>query len=532
MDSLANYGSDDEIDAPTSSNGVADMDTTSTNTGMEGDNYDDVQMEMSENPLNGSKAPSVQAHSLGSPGEAPPNNAINQLESGSESVNKDDDGHNSPHKSHQSNSSYSPASAASSNDSETDEEEEEGEGGRRGEEEEETSKPEETKPQLNPITSEKVEEDKCDTVIKKDTDQNKRDLDSRRDREKERERDRDKEKDRDRLRERDRDRDRGRDRDDRERRKDYRRDDRHRSRSRDRRDRHKSPVRTDKRRDERKKSRERRSNSREHRRRDSDRTRYPDGNRKDSDRKRHRSRSRSVDRHRPRNESRSSSSGGSSKSDARRDIKQSSGPVRGSRSRSKSIERDRARTSVADSRKFFLDKKIDRKMNVLERMGIELKAEAKPLIGTVTPQMLVQRTMEQEVAQVRQATGVELPSYYNAAAVNPQRLVDQIQKRKLLWGGRKDEASKTVAQPQANKWQGATFAQDQDGKLTAKFNRLMGIKQPVQAAPNPTAKEGGSEIIKKQEEMFHNMESQYEVARLATHTHRGLGLGFGTFQPR
>lgn len=32
-----------------------------------------------QNPLNGSKAPSVQAHSLGSPGEAPPNNAINQL---------------------------------------------------------------------------------------------------------------------------------------------------------------------------------------------------------------------------------------------------------------------------------------------------------------------------------------------------------------------------------------------------------------------------------------------------------------------
>jgi len=28
------------------------------------------------------------------------------------------------------------------------------------------------------------------------------------------------------------------------------------------------------------------------------------------------------------------------------------------------------------------------------------------------------------------------------------------------------------------------------------------------------------------------MESQYEVARMATHTHRGLGLGFGTFQQR
>lgn len=69
-------------------------------------------------------------------------------------------------------------------------------------------------------------------------------------------------------------------------------------------------------------------------------------------------------------------------------------------------------------------------------MGIELKAEAKTSAGTVTPQMLVQRTMEQEAAQVKKATGVELPSYYNAAAVNPQRLVDQIQKRKLLWGAK------------------------------------------------------------------------------------------------
>lgn len=35
---------------------------------------------------------------------------------------------------------------------------------------------------------------------------------------------------------------------------------------------------------------------------------------------------------------------------------------------------------------------------------------------------------------------------------------------------------------------------------------------------------------KKQDEMFNSMERQYEVARLATHTHRGIGLGFGTFQ--
>lgn len=38
------------------------------------------------------------------------------------------------------------------------------------------------------------------------------------------------------------------------------------------------------------------------------------------------------------------------------------------------------------------------------------------------------------------------------------------------------------------------------------------------------------EIIQKQEELFSNMEAQYQVARMATHTHRGVGLGFGTFQ--
>lgn len=50
------------------------------------------------------------------------------------------------------------------------------------------------------------------------------------------------------------------------------------------------------------------------------------------------------------------------------------------------------------------------------------------------------------------------------------------------------------------------------------------------AVPEP--KNDGSDLIKKQEEMFNSMENQYEVARLATHTHRGVGLGFGTFQPR
>lgn len=62
------------------------------------------------------------------------------------------------------------------------------------------------------------------------------------------------------------------------------------------------------------------------------------------------------------------------------------------------------------------------------------------------------------------------------------------------------------------------------GKVANKFKRLMGIKTPIEG--NKSATEG----LKKQEEMFTSMEAQYEVARTATHTMRGVGLGFGSYQ--
>lgn len=52
----------------------------------------------------------------------------------------------------------------------------------------------------------------------------------------------------------------------------------------------------------------------------------------------------------------------------------------------------------------------------------------------------------------------------------------------------------------------------------------MGIK-------NATGSGGqGVDGLKQQEEMFSSMEQQYEVARTATHTMRGVGLGFSSFQ--
>lgn len=61
--------------------------------------------------------------------------------------------------------------------------------------------------------------------------------------------------------------------------------------------------------------------------------------------------------------------------------------------------------------------------------------------------------------------------------------------------------------------------------MTAKFRKLMGIK-----SDNPPPKEQEDEkeaiLIKKQEELFRDLNQQYETARVTTHTQRGVGLGY------
>lgn len=41
--------------------------------------------------------------------------------------------------------------------------------------------------------------------------------------------------------------------------------------------------------------------------------------------------------------------------------------------------------------------------------------------------------------------------------------------------------------------------------------------------------EEGMKTLQKQEEMFRNLDVQYEMARSQTHTQRGMGLGFSSF---
>lgn len=107
------------------------------------------------------------------------------------------------------------------------------------------------------------------------------------------------------------------------------------------------------------------------------------------------------------------------------------------------------------------------------------------------------------------------------------RFTEQIQRRKMLWQ-KKDAAPTAESAPptQTQKvWQNTTFAQDSDGKVANKFKRLMGMRGNQPGATKPA-----NDSLRKQEEMFTSMEAQYEVARTATHTMRGVGLGFGGFQ--
>jgi len=135
---------------------------------------------------------------------------------------------------------------------------------------------------------------------------------------------------------------------------------------------------------------------------------------------------------------------------------------------------------------------------------------------------LVQRSLAQQLLQMNNMSNVQLPTFYNPGAINPVKYAEQIQKRKLLWG------NKEKKDPSATPWSGTNFTQDQDGQVSAKFRRLMGIKDDGTKTETCSEKTSDTDLMKKQEEMFRNMEKQYEVARMVTHTQRGLGLGFGS----
>jgi len=52
---------------------------------------------------------------------------------------------------------------------------------------------------------------------------------------------------------------------------------------------------------------------------------------------------------------------------------------------------------------------------------------------SATPQQALLQTMAAMHAKAQELTGVEVPKFYNQAAINPLKFAEQQQKRKLLW---------------------------------------------------------------------------------------------------
>lgn len=152
--------------------------------------------------------------------------------------------------------------------------------------------------------------------------------------------------------------------------------------------------------------------------------------------------------------------------------------------------------------------------------------------GAMTPQMVLQQTMAAMSAQAQSLTGVALPKYYNPAAVNPLKYAEQMQKRKLLWQGTKEKTEAAPPKTAPTHWAQSSFTHDEDGKVSAKFRKLMGLKQE-QSEETPTSNEDTEvpDTMQKQEALFRDLDQQYEMARMSTHTHRGVGLGYSSQPP-
>lgn len=85
-----------------------------------------------------------------------------------------------------------------------------------------------------------------------------------------------------------------------------------------------------------------------------------------------------------------------------------------------------------------------------------------------------------------------------------------------------------------SQWHAQPIVVDGDSKTAAKFRKLMGIKEdgkPIEEDPGESSGSDGKvveEQRQKQAELFQRLDKEYEFARMATHTHRGVGLGFGS----
>ncbi|XP_051545644.1 arginine/serine-rich coiled-coil protein 2 isoform X2 [Myxocyprinus asiaticus] len=286
-------------------------------------------------------------------------------------------------------------------------------------------------------------------------------------------------------------------------------------------------------------SRERRHHSRN---RDKRRSRSRSGDRRSRSRekkRRARSRSNSKSKHRHRSRSRSKSREKKKRMDKVR-RKSRSGSVSPVTFRGRNTAMDaqealarrleRAKKLQEQKEKDMLEKQQQERAVAAPLLCDTVSAAASPALnvaallasGTqVTPQIAMAAQMAALQAKTLAETGIAVPSYYNPSAVNPMKFAEQEKKRKMLWQGKKEgDKSQT-----AELWEKLNFGnKDQN----VKFRKLMGIKGEDEGSSSGATDEEGLKTLQQQEEMFRNLDVQYEMARSQTHTQRGMGLGFSS----
>jgi len=94
------------------------------------------------------------------------------------------------------------------------------------------------------------------------------------------------------------------------------------------------------------------------------------------------------------------------------------------------------------------DSKLLRIRSILRRLRIDCGSFF-PLF-VATPQQALLQTMAAMHAKAQEITGVEVPKFYNPAAVNPLKYAEQMQKRKLLWSKAAENKDHTLQQFQVH----------------------------------------------------------------------------------
>lgn len=129
--------------------------------------------------------------------------------------------------------------------------------------------------------------------------------------------------------------------------------------------------------------------------------------------------------------------------------------------------------------------------------------------------------------------------YRTPGSINP-RFSEQMQKRKLLWQGAKEKTVRDICLIScffaaafhfqvSQSWE-TMLSACTDEKQAEKLKKMIGFKgdshPSTSGGPRDDETDGSKPEAKRQEEISRQLQQQYEMARMSTHTHRGMGLGF------